>query len=345
MKHLYIIGPAISLKGGISTVIKQIINSDAINEQFIIKDIATINKNKIISFITSIYKSIRIDLNSISHVHMASNGSFVRKSIIISVLGKRSKVIIHIHGGYFGEFYSNSNSLIKKVIRKTLNKAQTIICVSESMRNDILRIIPEHKSIKVVYNSIKDNNKEINFNTKENIMVYMGKLIEYKGIYDFLRCLRDIKADINSLNWKVQIAGNGEYEKVKKLVEEYDLNDIVELLGWIDGDEKEKVLRRGKIFIMPSYIESFGIACVEAMSYGEAIICSNVGGLTEIVSDGENGRIVNAGDEYELKNTIIKMINNPESILSYGKANINKAKYFSEFEMINNIVRIYDSID
>nr|WP_243158072.1 glycosyltransferase family 4 protein [Aminipila terrae] len=95
---------------------------------------------------------------------------------------------------------------------------------------------------------------------------------------------------------------------------------------------------------MPSYIESFGISCVEAMSFGNAVICNNIGGLKEIVENGVNGELVNIGEIDELSNKILKLMNNQHLINMYAENNIGRSKEFTEERMIKEIYDVYRNI-
>ena len=115
-KKVYQIGPSTKLKGGISTVIYNLINSDILNQNYDLINIQSTGKNKLATFVNAIFKVRKIEKDSIIHFHVASNGSFIRKYILFKVSSNTSKKIIHIHGGGFINFYEKSNSIIKKCI-------------------------------------------------------------------------------------------------------------------------------------------------------------------------------------------------------------------------------------
>lgn len=342
MKKVYIIGPSKELKGGIATVINQIVNNKDISQKYIIKDIATIKNNKINDYVRAIIKVNKIEYGSIVHINMASNGSFFRKALIIRMVKKRCKIVIHIHGGYFYNFYMNSSLIVRKYIKKTLESADKIICVSNYIKDNIEKIIDKSDKTILINNSIKLESIDINLNTKENILLFMGKLIEYKGIFDLLKVVKEIKEQLEMLNWKVYIAGEGNVKEVERIINKYNLEKIVYFIGWISGDKKLKVLQKTKILLMPSYIESFGISCVEAMKYGNAIICTNIGGLSEIVKQDINGELFTPGDIEGFKRKIIRLITNDQLLAEYAYNNMEKCKEFAEEKMIKKINNIYD---
>lgn len=342
---VYNFGPSIYLKGGIATVIRQIYESKEINREFKIYNISTVYNNKIKDYFKALIKAIFITQGSIAHIHMASDGSFYRKAIIAFILRNRSKIIIHIHGGNFYDFYLKSNPFVKILIEQVLELADNIVTVSHGLAEDIKRINVSNKEIKVIYNSISKPDSKIDFTNKENKLLFMGKLESYKGIYDSLKAIKNIKDELISNGWKLLIAGDGDVHSIKVLIKEYKIEDIVEVLGWIDGNYKREILGKTKVLIMPSYIESFGISCVEAMSYGNAVIVSNIGGLPEIVDNNINGIIISPGDIEALGNAILSLIKNEDIMINYYKNNIEKSKNFYEKNMINEILKLYKSLE
>ncbi|MDK0864091.1 glycosyltransferase family 4 protein [Clostridium perfringens] len=343
MKKLYQVGPKRSLKGGIATVINNINKSDIIRNSYDIVNIETINEKGNIAFLKSLINSFFIEKDSIVHFHVASKGSFFRKYIIFNIVNSKSNKIFHLHGGGFLTFYDNSNKIIKRMIKKMILKSDIIINVSDSMQNALIVKFPEIKNKCVrIYNSIDYKGTNFRFEEKENIILFMGKLAEYKGIYDLLKSICSIKDEIRKRGWNFKIAGNGEIEKVKKIIQYNQLNDIVDVLGWIDGEEKNKLLEKSKIFIMPSHVESFGIAAIEAMEKGNLVIASDKGALPEIIKNGEQGYIVK--DKKDYSKVLLSTIDNESDLYKICLNNIYYSKRYSEEVIFNQLLNTYKKL-
>lgn len=106
------------------------------------------------------------------------------------------------------------------------------------------------------------------------------------------------------------IGGDGEIDKVKQYIKENNLDDIAEYIGWVSGEEKNKLLNEVDVFILPSYNEGLPISILEAMSYNLPIVSTNVGGIPEILKNEYNGYLINPGDLEALENAISILINN-----------------------------------
>ncbi|HAT4363576.1 TPA: glycosyltransferase family 4 protein [Clostridium perfringens] len=344
MKKLYQVGPKKTLNGGIATIINNINKSKDINNKYDIVNIETIDEKGKLVFIKSLVLSLFIKKDSIIHFHVASKGSFFRKYIIFKISSKECKKVVHLHGGGFLNFYDNSNNIVKRMIKNMLLNSDSIINVSDNMQNALIIKFPEikYKCIRI-YNSIDYSETGFTFDKKENLIVFMGKLIDYKGIYDLLDIIFAMKDNIRKRRWSFKIAGNGEVEKVKNFISDNNLNDIVDVLGWIEGEEKIKLLEKSKIFIMPSRVESFGIAAVEAMNYGNVIVCSDVGGLPEIVKS-ENGYVVKNNSIEEYCKVLNHLIENNDEMREISQRNIKKSEEFSLEKMFSNLIKEYENL-
>jgi glycosyltransferase involved in cell wall biosynthesis len=78
--------------------------------------------------------------------------------------------------------------------------------------------------------------------------------------------------------------------------------------------------RRAQVFVMPSFFESFGIACLEAMAFSVPVVATRAGGLPEVVEDGISGLLVPPGDPQSLAEAIITLLNDPAQRSRMGVA-------------------------
>lgn len=130
------IGLSLKDKGGMATVMEQIVSSK-LKEKYNIIHIPTyIVGDKYKLFIRAIFKFIfyKIKYNvELVHIHTASNGSFFRKSIFVRLCKiTKTKIILHAHGAGFKEFYNNTSK--KSYIKLALNKVDKLIVLSESWK-------------------------------------------------------------------------------------------------------------------------------------------------------------------------------------------------------------------
>ena len=263
------------------------------------------------------------------HIHIATKGSFFRKSIALIVAKVfNKKVLLHVHAAEFNIFYDKSPSFIKQFITKILDKSDVIIALSNQWKADICEKTT-NPNIKVLYNPaiIKD------FNYKENKTVkvlFMGRLGKRKGTYNIIEAAKYLKnSDV-----EIHLYGDGDVEEFEKLIVDNNLQEKVKINGLISGDKKAEVFQSADIYILPSYNEGLPISILEAMAFGLPIISTPVGGIPEAVKDGINGFLVQAGDYIALAEKIDLLVGDKSLREQMGVQSHKFAKEKFDIEII-----------
>jgi glycosyltransferase involved in cell wall biosynthesis len=133
---------------------------------------------------------------------------------------------------------------------------------------------------------------------QRRFLLAIGRLVPEKGFDVLLRALARSRAhDVG-----VALAGEGEARPaLERLATELGLAERVRVLGYVDGTRKTRLLHRCLALTCPStWAEPFGLVLLEAFASGRAVIGSAVGGIAEVVRDGETGLLVPPGDHCAL---------------------------------------------
>jgi len=118
--------------------------------------------------------------------------------------------------------------------------------------------------------------------------------------------------------FKLVLAGSGSLRQpLEEMVQALGLAEQVSFFGFVS--DVPKFLASLDIFVLPSLYEGLGVAALEAMAAGKAVVASRVGGLTELVDDGETGFLVAPGNARELAAAIAKLIHDKELRSSFGR--------------------------
>jgi glycosyltransferase involved in cell wall biosynthesis len=280
---------------------------------------------------------------SLFHIHMAMKGSFFRKMILVSFIKTfNRKVILHLHGSEFEVFYNNRNSFIKRRIKNTFLKADVVIVLSESWKK-FIQSVSNTINVIVVPNFVEPIPKQIRTElTNEITFIFLGALGKRKGIYDLLPAFKELL--IEQPNAKLIVCGDGELEQVKELASTLGINNSVKFPGWVNGEEKTKLLNKADIIVLPSYNEGLPMVILEAMSLGKCVISTFVGGIPEAINSHENGILIEAGDIRNLTSAMKYACGKDERerLGVAGLATYNK--YFSPSIIIPKIHSIYRSL-
>lgn len=187
-------------------------------------------------------------------------------------------------------------------------------------------------------------------NKKNNSVVGKKKQILSAGVVNARKGYKDLikgfaAIAVNHKDWKVVFAGSGEIEEGKALAKELGIESQVEFLGWVAGEAKDRVFRETSIFCLPSYAEGFPMAVLDAWAYGLPVVATPVGGLPDIVKDGEDCLLFNPGDCEQLAVQLERMITDEELREKIEGASRNFAeKVFNETVINGQLALIYKGL-
>ena len=238
-----------------------------------------------------------------------------------------------------------SHPFYKPAVTFSINKSDAVTSVSESLKQDTLRLFDIKKKIEVVPNFIDVEKFQPNFTDcqrsmmateEERIITHISNFREVKNIPDVIRIFNNVQKEIPA---KLMMVGEGpERETAVLLVEELGIEDKVLFFG--NSNEIDRILCFTDLFLLPSQTESFGLAALEAMASNVPVISSNTGGLPEVNSHGFSGYLSNVGDIDNMTKNAIKILRDVGTLEKF-KAN---AKQQSMKFDLHNIVPMYEAI-
>lgn len=254
--------------------------------------------------------------------------------------------------------------------RWTVKFCNLIISNSEAGRKVLIerekidpkKIITIHNGIDIdkfnqtVEGSINTHNKRREFGLEpcDIVIGIIANLREVKGHRFLFEALADICSDrvysadnlqqTQSLYIKLLVVGDGKLkEELINLAGKFGIKDNVIFSGF--RDDISEILKIIDIFVLPSLWEGFPVSIMEAMASKKPVIASNVGGIPELVIDGETGILVFSKDVAALKNAILKLINNPQEAKIMGENSRRRIEeYFSLDKMVEETEKVYQNL-
>ena len=253
----------------------------------------------------------------------------------------RRKVIFHCHGG---EFKSYVAEIGESKVLNVLSKCDAIVVLSQKWV-DYFKGDLGLKNVFVINNIVEpaqlfDENLKP---TKELKLLFLGAICDNKGIFDLLDVIATNKTEFIG-RIKLYIGGNGEVERLQSVISQKQLAEIVEYVGWVTGEDKNRLLKDCDIVMLPSYIEGVPIALLEAMAYAKPSITTNVGGIPEIIESGKNGVIITPGDKDALYDAIRLFVDNPKLIAEYGAEGLSRVVDFYPESVKNQLENLYKQL-
>lgn len=329
-------------KGGIAVVLN---SYSRIYQKFNII-VNSNGKNTVANAVQLLYSLIATTLKlllckriKIVHIHTASYNSFKRSALFIS-LAKffKRKVVIHIHGGGFKEYYEKNTSFV----HNNLLKCDTIIALTEYWKEFFEGLGFENV---IVVPNIVDSPiiQEKKYHDDKVHILYLGLITKAKGIYDLLDVINEHKVEFDG-KITLHIGGNGETGKLQEIIAQKALSSIVKFEGWVGGKKKIELLNNADIFILPSYTEGLPISILEAMSYKLPVISTPVGGIPEVIEDGKNGILFTPGDKEALYQAIDKLHTDKIQRKSMGELSYSKVQSYFPDNVSEKLENIYKEL-
>lgn len=150
-------------------------------------------------------------------------------------------------------------------------------------------------------------------------ILFIGRLIPRKGFQRVVQALPKARA-LAKVPFEVEVVGTGAAQtELNALASQLGISDLIHYVGPVPYDKLEKSYQYADIFVLTSLSEGMPAVILEAMGCGLPIIASNVGGNNEIVSEGENGFLIEGDDIDTLAERLAELINNKELRVRMGE--------------------------
>lgn len=213
---------------------------------------------------------------------------------------------------------------------KTYNKVDMIICPSEFMKDKLATNPVLSKKLKVMYNFL-DGKEGIKADKKEYVL-YFGRFTKEKGILTLLEACKQLP-DISFV-----FAGNGDLEG------ELSGYDNIKKVGFMTGEELEKLIAEAKFSIFPSeWYENCPFSVMESQFYGTPVVAADIGGVPELLETGITGELFEPKNVEDLKNKIESLWYNSDKLKVYTE-NCRKKKFDSADEYEEQLMNVYRSL-
>jgi glycosyltransferase involved in cell wall biosynthesis len=196
------------------------------------------------------------------------------------------------------------------------------------------------QDFEIVHYGIAANGPAVAYEGSEPRLLCIGRLIPIKGHLVLLRALAQARSRAPRVT--LDVAGRGPLAPaLQAYVRELDLGDAVRFLGFVSTIEA--AIEDAAIVVVPSLGEGFGMVALEAMERARPVIASAVGGLPEIVADGETGLVVPPGEADALAEAIVALAGNLPRAAEMGAAGRDRAlREFTPERCVERVEALYE---
>ncbi len=307
-----------------------------------------------IKTIIKLYRLIKREKPDVVETHTAKAGFTGR---IAAYLAK-APIILHVFHGhvfhnYFGKFKTHLIILIEKILAKISTR---IIVISEQQQRDIVdifKIVNRNKSKAIPYgfdlerftNIVNGNGTlktEMGISKKEFLIAIIGRIVPIKNHEMSFRVMKLLRQD--GMDIHLCVIGDGELrQKHEKFVREKQVEKYVHFLGW--RQDLENIYSSLDLLMLTSLNEGTPFTIIEAMAAGVPVVSTNVGGVSDVIENGETGFICNIDDDNEMAEKIKKILLNDRLKTRYTtKAKLFVKEKYSAKRMVNDMIKFYDEL-
>lgn len=258
-------------------------------------------------------------------------------------------VVLTFHGAEL--LLSKKFPFVKYFIRHAARHAQGLVCNSNYTAGQLAKLtdIPV-ESIHVIPFGATVDIRPVEKNADKPIkdILYVGRLIERKGVTYLLDALPKIAARANV---HLHIVGDGDRaEELKQQVGRMGLDSMVSFYGVVSNERLEQLYRDANVFVLPAIVDSrgdtegLGIVLVEALAFQTPVVACDVGGISDVIRNGETGLLVPEKDADALAAAVLQLLDNPELAARLVNAGMAHARsYFDWDRIIDSLARVYRS--
>jgi glycosyltransferase involved in cell wall biosynthesis len=247
-------------------------------------------------------------------IFFADRGSLIEKGVMafLSFLFNKKTVLCPRSGLIISDI---NKSVFWRTFTKVAFKCSTnVVCQSETWRKFFEdNVLSNHSYIVIknwivtdIYSRLYQKRNEMRKEGPFTIL-FMGWVTKEKGIFDLITALTQLQMT----DYILLVAGEGsDIKQAMTTIVELNMNQKVKFLGWVDGEKKLSLFRDSDILVLPSYYEGLPNVVLESMASGLPVIATRVGGIPDIITDGDNGFVVPVGDPSTLANKIDELHQN-----------------------------------
>lgn len=325
-KHVLMCCSSLDVKGGMVSVVKNYLSYPDWGE-FSIDFVPThVPGNKVcvaahfaltLPKICHMLRRHEVDL---VHLHVAERGSFWRKAMIAEEAKKNGiPVVFHHHAAEFESFFAGLSIGAQDKVEKACNDVNVNLVLSDSIKHTMEQHFPNAR-FKVLYNAVPTYGRNL-YNSGADTIVFMGRLGERKGTFDLIKAFSTVASRIDG-KYHVALCGDGDIDAARSQIDELGLSDRITCPGWVDPQQRERILNEAVLNVLPSYNEGLPMSILEAMAHGIPTISTNIAAIPEVVRSGVNGMLIEPGDIDALGDALTSLLDD-----AAGRKRMSKAAF------------------
>jgi N-acetyl-alpha-D-glucosaminyl L-malate synthase BshA len=229
------------------------------------------------------------------------------------------------------------------ITKYSIEESDAVTAISDNLRSHTREVFGVEKEIHLIYNFVNTGiyKPPAERSPGPPRMIHLSNFRPVKRALDCIRILAEVRKTVDAELW---MAGDGpDRGSCERLTSELGLTSAVRFLG--KRNDVPALLQQADILLMPSEMESFGLAALEGMSAGVVPVATNVGGVPELISNGQDGFLFPVGDVGAMGAQAAELLANIEACRAIGtRARQTASQRFSTTLIISQYEKLYDNL-
>jgi glycosyltransferase involved in cell wall biosynthesis len=268
----------------------------------------------------------------ILHTHNISSQYYAK---IAGMIARTPILVFHQHN------CPTTLQLRLRSLEPFFKQPDLIVAVSHEMKRALTAIHSiAHDQVVVIHNGTGDSGRD-SWCTEGNTVFTVTRLVPEKGLTYLIDAMIKVKDRIPDV--KLLILGDGPCRKeLEEQAARNGLRDTISFMGF--QQYPETLYDKCDVFVLPSMEEGFGLALIEAMSYGKPVVATHVGGIPEVVQDGISGILVPARDPTALANALLNVLSDNGLRRKLALEGKRRSQMFGINKTVNEIENAYQGL-
>ncbi|NPV26682.1 MAG: glycosyltransferase family 4 protein [Firmicutes bacterium] len=298
-----------------------------------------------------LYRLMARERFDVVHCHSSKAGVLGR---LAASMFRQAKVIYTVHGWGANAPGATTRQRAVAQIESAMSRLtdyMVYVCQADQVRARELGIVPR-RSERVIYNGIQEFvpvrgklRTELGLDEQETIIGTVSRLAPPKDVMMFLRVAKAVRDKMGAAPWPARfvVVGDGSMRREgEEFVNSTKLDNIVSFLG--NRHDVNEIIGDFDIFALFSRWEGLPISILEAMMAGKPVVASNVGGIRELIVDGENGYLVDRHAPAQVADLLFTLVADPSRRMAMGTRGRDRAMTrFTVRRMLEEYASLYRS--
>ena len=356
--RVLMLGPLPPLTGGMATVAENLLRSTLSRSC----QLAAVNTGKTtpegrtlltgiraqIALAARIMAHLLLQRPHLVHVHTSQFFGFWRDCVhLLLARAMGCRTVLHNHGASFDTWANGMGPLRLGLVRWAFETASSVVVLSPKWQRKLCQYAPR-ANWRVIPNGLPMPARVNDVTTAaEPVFLFLGDWTPRKGVRDLVAATEVARR--RGFRGAVRLAGfekaSGQLTTLREHIHEAGCEAIIEVLGTLSIDEKDRALALADCLVLPSYAEGLPMAVLEAMSHGIPVIATGVGAIPEVITDGREGFLIDPGDVQALADRMLKLFTDPDLRIRMGRAARRRVEEeYSLDAMVGRTMSVYSEV-